>query len=133
RLLDRHLAGEASPDDQVALRRWLAADPTREGVLRALSSTVRSSGDADWDTGRAWSRVSARLHEPRFSLHLDRPPVDHSRGRVWLVAGAVAAAAGALIAFVWWPLDSGHSRVGAPAVSAIAAAAAQQTSVTLRD
>jgi len=61
RLLDRHLAGEASPDDDVALQHWLAADPAREAMLRALTSVVRAPDDADPDTGRAWARVSARL------------------------------------------------------------------------
>ena len=61
RLLDRHLAGEASPDDEMTLRRWLAADPARDAMLRTLMSVVRSSGDDGWNTGRAWSRVAARL------------------------------------------------------------------------
>ena len=61
RLLDRHLAGEASLDDELTLLRWLAADPAREAMLRALTSVVRSSSDIGWDSGRAWSRFSARL------------------------------------------------------------------------
>ncbi len=61
RLLDRHLAGEASPDDALTLQRWLAKDPAREAMLRALTSVVRSSADAAWDTRWAWSRVAARL------------------------------------------------------------------------
>ena len=65
RLLDRHLAGEASPDDEVALHHWLAADPSREQMLRALTSVVRSSDDAGSDTGRAWSRFSTRLLQLR--------------------------------------------------------------------
>ena len=102
RLLDRHLAGEASPDDQIALRRWLAADPTREGALRALSSVVCSPLDSGWDTGRAWSRVSARLHEPRLSLHLDRRPAAPPRLRMWLAAAAGAVVASVMIAIAWW-------------------------------
>jgi transmembrane sensor len=133
RLLDRHLAREAFPDDEVALQRWLAVDPAREARLRALSSAVRSSGDADWDTSRAWSRISARLEEPRHSLHLDRRPVSRPRGRVWLVVGAGALAASALIVIVWWPVDFGPAASGTPELSEIAAASAQQTRVTLRD
>jgi hypothetical protein len=102
RLLDRHLAGEASPNDEVALQHWLAADPARGRVLRALTSAVRSNDDAGWDTGRAWSRLSARLNEPRLTFHLDRRPTALARGPVWLAAGAGAVAAGALIAIAWW-------------------------------
>jgi hypothetical protein len=102
RLLDRHLAGEASPDDEVALRHWLAADHAREGTLRTLMSVVRSPDDAGWETSRAWSRVSARLNEPRLTLHLDRGPPALQRGRLWLAAGAGSLVAGALIVIVWW-------------------------------
>jgi hypothetical protein len=102
RLLDRHLAGEASPDDQITLHRWLAADPTREGALRALASVVCSPANSRWDTGRAWSRVSARLHEPRLSLHLDRRPVAPHRFRIWLAAAAGAVVASAAIGIAWW-------------------------------
>jgi len=65
RLLDRHLAGEASPDDEVALQHWLAVDPTRGRLLRVLTSVVRSSDDGGSDTGRAWSRLSTRLLQLR--------------------------------------------------------------------
>jgi len=61
RLLDRHLAGEASPDDAIALEQWLAADPARDGMLRSLAALLCPSDDGSWDTCRAWSRVSARL------------------------------------------------------------------------
>jgi transmembrane sensor len=133
RLLDRHLAGETSPDDEVALQHWLAADPARGATLRALSFAVRSSAVGP-DVGRAWSRVSARLEDPpRFSLHLERRPAGRHRGRVWLVAGAVVAAASALILILWWPADSSRPGIETPAVFLIAAAPAQQTSVTLRD
>jgi ferric-dicitrate binding protein FerR (iron transport regulator) len=102
RLLDRHLAGEDSSDDQVALRRWLAADPAREAALRALASVVRPSDDADWDTCRAWSRFSTRLNEPRLSLYLDRRSSTSRRERVWYAAAAGALATGVLVAIAWW-------------------------------
>jgi hypothetical protein len=65
RLLDRHLAGEASPDDEVALQHWIAADPTRGRLLGVLTSVVRSSDDGGSDTDRAWSRLSTRLLQLR--------------------------------------------------------------------
>jgi ferric-dicitrate binding protein FerR (iron transport regulator) len=102
RLLDRHLAGEASPDDQLALRRWLAAEPTRETSLRALTSVVRTPDGADWDTRRAWSRFSPRLDEPRLSLYLDRRPSTSKRERVWYAAAVGALATGVLMAIAWW-------------------------------
>ena len=61
RLLDRHLAGEASLDDALTLQQWLAADPARDAMLQSLTAVLRSSDDGGWDTCRAWSRVSARL------------------------------------------------------------------------
>ena len=71
-------------------------------MLRVLTSVVRTPHHADPDTGRAWARVSARLNEPRLTLHLERRPAALPRGRVWLAAGAGALAAGALIVIVWW-------------------------------
>jgi anti-sigma factor RsiW len=102
RLLDRHLAGEASSDDQITLQRWLAADPARDGALRALTAVMCAPADSGWDTSRAWSRVSARLHEPRLSLHLDRRPAAPPRFRLWLAAAAGALVASAVIAIGWW-------------------------------
>ena len=132
RLIDRHLAGEASAEDDVALRRWLAADPSHERLLRGVSDTVRSPDSAHWDVGRAWSRLSARLQEPRFSMHLDRRRIRHPRGRVWLVAGIGAGVAAALLVTVVWAPAS-HSSTEVSAVSEIAAGPAQQTRATLRD
>jgi transmembrane sensor len=132
RLLDRHLAGETSPDDELALRHWVAADPGRDGMLRALSSAVRTADEEHWDTGRAWSRVSARLQDPqRLSLYLERRPSSGPRGRVWLVAGVIAATV--LVLIVWRQLESRRTAVGMPTVSEISAAPSQQTSFTLRD
>ncbi|HEX7977023.1 MAG TPA: DUF4974 domain-containing protein [Gemmatimonadaceae bacterium] len=132
RLLDRHLAGEASHDDAIAIRHWLAADPAREGELRALTSVVRSPDDAEWNTARAWSRISARLHEPRLTLHLERRSTAPSRGRVWLAASAAAFVAGALVVIVWWPAHSSRPSADAPTVTQTATAPAQQSRDTLR-
>jgi transmembrane sensor len=133
RLIDRHLAGEASAEDEVALQRWLAADPRRERLLRGVSDAVRSPDTADWDVSRAWSRVSARLHEPRSSMHLDRRAMRRPRERMWLIAGAGVGVVGVLLAIVVWAPEASRHAAEAPAVSEIAAAPAQQTRATLRD
>jgi len=67
-----------------------------------LSSVVHTPPNDGWDTSRAWARVSARLHEPRLSLHLDRRPAAPSRYRVWLAAAAGALVASVVIAIAWW-------------------------------
>ncbi len=132
RLIDRHLAGEASAEDEVALQRWLAADPSHETLLRGVSDAVRARDTADWDVGHAWSRVSARLQEPRFAMHLDPRPMRRPRGRAWMIAGAAAGVAVAILGIVWAPGAARHSATS-PAISEIAAAPAQQTRATLRD
>lgn len=114
RLLDRHLAGEASPGDEVALQHWLAADPARERMLRDLTSVVRNPKHADWDTGRAWARISARLDEPLLTLHLERRPPAPTRARAWITVGVAVVAIGALIVFVWWPQHSARQAIEAP-------------------
>ena len=133
RLIDRHLAGEASAEDEVALQRWLAADPRRGRLLRGVSDAVRAPDSAEWDVGRAWSRVSARLQEPRFAMHLDRRAMHRPRGRVWVAAGAGVSVAVALLGIVVWAPDAPRHSGDAPAMSEIAAAPAQQTRATLRD
>ena len=57
-LLDRYLAGEASPEDAARVERWLAASPERRAMVRAL----RGDGAAqDGRTDEAWESLSARI------------------------------------------------------------------------
>ena len=142
-ILDRHLAGESSPDEDAAVRAWLARDPRHAELLDAARAAGRAPEPRDaqaWNADRAWSRVAARMHEspdPTLVPLRARPVVDASgfvggaRRRIG-VAVAIIAAAG--IGSVLWERSATHTN--APAVTPareVVAAVGQQTRVTLDD
>jgi hypothetical protein len=66
RIIDRHLAGESSSDDEALLAAWLASDPRNASLLddaRAIGRALGPPDDARWDVDHAWSRVAARMHD----------------------------------------------------------------------
>src|SRR4051812_45743839 len=56
-LLDRYLAGEASPEAAARVERWLAESPERAEMVRALRGAGADSAD-DARTDRAWASLS---------------------------------------------------------------------------
>lgn len=62
RTLDRYLAGDASPDEERAVREWITADPTRGDVLRQIRAAHDSQDGERWDTDAAWVKFSNRVH-----------------------------------------------------------------------
>jgi transmembrane sensor len=61
--LDRYLAGDSSPEEADAVRRWLADDPTRQGAVDALVSLGLPDQIAkrDWKTAATWAALSTKL------------------------------------------------------------------------
>src|SRR5215218_6387868 len=145
RILDRHLAGDASPDDERALAVWLAADPRNADVVSAARAAGRGPDgrvEPRWNVDRAWSRVAARMHDARdtsvVSLHPRKSKGPWaSRSRTRLVASAVGvgvlAAAALLVVVVWRTPARSAETVIASRTHEVLAAPAQQTRVTLGD
>jgi transmembrane sensor len=61
RALDRYLAGDASPDEERAIREWITDDPTRAMFVRQLQQAHRATDAERWDTDTAWAKLSARV------------------------------------------------------------------------
>jgi transmembrane sensor len=78
RALDRYLAGDASPDEERAVREWMAADLARAEVLRQLEAAHRPDGQ-QWNVDAAWSRFSARP-KPATPRGATRYPLPATRG-----------------------------------------------------
>jgi transmembrane sensor len=143
RILDRHLAGDASPDDERALRAWLASDPRNADIVSAARAAARAHDgrtEPRWDVDRAWSRVATRMHEIQDGSIVPLRPRKTltrwtRRSRTRLVASVVAAlaAAAALVVVVRRPTTSPAGAVAASRTHEVVAAPAQQTRVTLGD
>ena len=74
--LARYFAGESSPDEAVAIRRWLQAHPAEASALRALSGATEqlvNSTPPDLDVESALKRVIERRDAA------DNIPIDSKR------------------------------------------------------
>jgi len=142
RIIDRHLAGDATSDDEAALRAWLASDPRNAELLSAARAAGRGIDRPQaemWDVDRAWSRVAARMTDqsdadviPLHARGVPRSPAFARTQRIVAGAAVVIAAAG-VVAVV---LQRGAMQPAAQRAAQtheIAAAVAQQTRVTLGD
>jgi len=142
RIIDRHLAGDATADDEAALREWLASDPRNAELLsaaRAASRGIDRPHAEVWDVDRAWSRVTSRMTDQSDSDVIPLAARGHARTTASartqrIVAGAaliVAAAGVAAVVLVRGALPPAAQR--APQRHEVAAAPAQQTRITLGD
>lgn len=75
-VLARFLAGESPAGEAGAVRAWLAEDPARHDVLRALDSTLGrvAAPPADLDVEAALRRVHARMDAPETPVIAFRTP-----------------------------------------------------------
>jgi transmembrane sensor len=101
-LIDRDLAGAATPDDARAIEAWLAADPARRAWLDALRERVHA-GETRWDVDSAWARVADRTTRapaaPRVLPLRATPTAPRRWSWVARAAAVVLVVAGAAY---WW-------------------------------
>ena len=101
-LVERILAGEASPGDRAALDRWAGTDVRRRATVARLAAAADSLRRPRYDADQAWLSVSRQMHAPAAqaaaragsrSSPLGSPFERPARSR-WLAntAGVVAAA-----------------------------------------
>lgn len=96
-LLGRHFSGEATPEEEEAIRIWRMEGPDREEEYRLLEKLWKASGEepgAWFDTDAAWNEVRGRL-KPRRAL---------VRTLSFPVRVAMAAACVVLLVAAWWLL-----------------------------
>ena len=143
-IIDRVLAGEASAEDDAALRQWLAEDPRHAELLRALRAAAEpNAGRAsdNWNVDAAWSRLSSRVDGIRSPRPVAlrpaqseaRSPVRRSlRRRFAVVAASLAAAS--VVALLWRfsPVPEARQATRMP-MREVVAANGQQMRVTLHD
>jgi len=109
-LLDRYLAGEASPQDAETVRQWLAADPQHAVLLedlRLIRRVTAAERAPESSTDEAWARAAGRLAGAASDAPATAVPVKRFRSRplfVWATVGIAAAVAALLIGpRVWQP------------------------------
>ena len=87
--LGRYLAGESSPDEAAAVRRWLETHPSDAQVIAALDAAARNAPSAPIDVEAALRRVKTRMHA--------RTPSTWRRYAAYAAAAAVLLAVGVVI------------------------------------
>jgi transmembrane sensor len=136
-IIDRHLAGTASPDDEAAVRRWLASDAANAILLERLAADVRAPLGVD--VGAAWARLEPRLDEPRrptrpVLARVAAPARRRMRAPVWIAAGLAAAI---VFAVVRPDVEQTKQRTATTAVTpvmrVVTAPNSRQSSVMLSD
>jgi len=141
RVIDRHLAGEASPEDTAALTRWLADDPRHAELLdqlRASAGPGRHRAGESWNVDAAWSRLSARIAGEPPTAHVSLTPkriapTDGRASRRAVSASLATLAAAAVVVVLWRSPHARSARSASGAVHEVVAARAQQTHVRLGD
>lgn len=93
-VIDRHLAGTASPDDDAVLRHWVASDAANAILLERLAGDARGANDPNVDA--AWARLAPRLDTTRrptrpVLARVAAPARRRMRAPIWLAAGLAAA------------------------------------------
>jgi transmembrane sensor len=109
--LTRYVSGQCTADEAAAIRRWIAAEPSRERVVAELEAAWRAGGQApyEWGVDEGWRRFDAARrvrNRPSFLLiHGAKRPapaivIRDSGTPIWRIAAAVLVIAGASFA-VW--------------------------------
>ena len=106
-IIDRYLAGEASPSDLEALRAHRERDPAWVAAIQALRAANTSNGRANatgasrsWNTDAAWARLESRIG---VAKQADVRPIGRAvpakrvaTARYWLMAAGLVLTVGAL-------------------------------------
>jgi transmembrane sensor len=119
-LIDRYLAGAASPDEIADVQARAADDPVWAEALAMLRSDFANSAPRQWDSNQAWSRIRPRLATNRDrSAPRAEPATRHAPQYStirWRIAAGVLVVAGSLAA---WQITT-RSRASAPNATATA-------------
>ncbi|HEU4589175.1 MAG TPA: FecR domain-containing protein [Gemmatimonadales bacterium] len=83
--LDRYVAGEGTPDELEALRRWVDSDPRLQALAEVMRTAQRlPDASQTWNAAASWHSVAERLGLPKEPAAAPRPaaaPAARARGR----------------------------------------------------
>jgi transmembrane sensor len=133
-LIDRYLAGQASPVERDAVEAWMRASPANQVLVDAGRRTADSETSPAWDVDSAWARVQRRLGDP--TVHrLERAPSLPVRStspsrRYWLIAAALLVVVGP---FAAWRLRTRATTPASVAVREAVSPNGKRTTVDLAD
>jgi ferric-dicitrate binding protein FerR (iron transport regulator) len=134
--LDRYLAGEASPDETAAVRRWVAGDAARAELLRQLAAPSPDI-QAGWSVDRAWTALAGRLELDRTIRPMpgagarSRVAVPRISTTVWRIAAAILVVVGSVA--IWRIADRSPSSAALVAMAERSAPNGQRLSIELPD
>ena len=115
-LIDRYLAGEATPDEIAALQTAAKSDPAWAAALELLRTDAVAPRSTTRDTDLAWSRFQSRIAAPPATTHRHTRTPLHARPRL-RIAAAILLTAGALALWQLRSPASSASRIGDPSDS----------------
>src|SRR4051794_23307476 len=100
-LIDRYLAGEASPDEVADVRSRATADPVWAQALELLRSNFAKRTPRQWNADLAWSRVRPRLTTEEIPTVRSQPARTHAPLRDtttrWRIAASVLVVTGSIV------------------------------------
>jgi transmembrane sensor len=139
-LIDRYLAGEASPDEVADVRSRAQADPVWAQALELLRADFAERSRRQWDTDLAWTRMRPRLTAEqelptvRSQAAGTRVPL-HGITTRWRIAASLLVVAGSLA--TWQIVSRLRSRVPnasvAVAMNEIVTPSGSRNTITLGD
>ncbi len=142
--LTRYVSGQCTADEAAAIRRWIAADPSRERVVAELEAAWRAGRAApyEWGVDDSWRRFDvARRERSRPSIRLMQPSgrpapaivIRDSGIPVWRVAAAVVAVVAS--SFTMWRVLNRHAHdtVDTAAMTEVTTLRGQRATLRLAD
>jgi transmembrane sensor len=142
--LTRYVSGQCTADEAAAVRRWIAADPSRERMVAELEAAWRAAGRTpyEWGVEEGWRRFDAARRDrnrPSFRLiHSSRrtPPAIVMRDSgtpIWRIAAAVLVMAGASFAVYRATARGARPGMNANAMTEVATLRGQRATLRLPD
>jgi transmembrane sensor len=143
--LTRYVSGQCTPDETAAIRRWIAADPSRASLVAELEAAWRAGGRApyEWGVEEGWRRFDAarrgaRNRAPFRVIHGARRSkpalmIRDSGIPIWRVAAAVLVIATASLAVLRAVAPRTRAPVDANAMTEVATLRGQRATLRLPD
>lgn len=131
-LIDRYLAGEASPAETATVRARIDADPAWADAVEMLRADFSARRDSRWHTEQAWSTTQQRTLAHHDELAARRAASSAIINRPWgRIAAGLLIAAGSLA--TWQYIGRSHSTVANATFSDIRTPNGTRQTVTLGD